>query len=345
MSHANLAIFVPHVGCPNQCSFCNQRSISGQVKAPTPQEVQDICRRGLSQLGQRAPESQIAFFGGSFTAIPRQQMVALLEGAAPFVGKDGFGGIRVSTRPDAVDEEILALLRSYGVCAVELGAQSMVNEVLQRNRRGHTAQQVRQAARLIRAFGMELGLQMMTGLPGDTPQGALYTAKEFVALGPDTVRIYPTVVLEGTDLALWQQEGTYRAPTVQESVPLCATLLDLFEQAGIRVIRVGLHDTETLASGCLGGAYHPAFRELCEGERYWRKIQAQIQALPKIPQRVILLAAPREISKVVGHHRQNLERLAQMGCRAKVVPSPSLTPGMCQVLVEEDVTKVSQTSQ
>ena len=327
MSHANLAIFVPHVGCPNRCSFCNQRTISGQEEVPTPEQVRALCEKGLLQLKRRARESQIAFFGGSFTAIPRPLMCALLEAAAPFVGPEGFSGIRISTRPDAIDEEILALLKRYGVTALELGAQSMDNEVLRRNGRGHTAEQVRQAAALIRSASLELGLQMMTGLPGDSPVGAWETARAFLDLRPDTVRIYPTVVLEGTDLAAWQRDGSYRAMPVEEAVPLCAGLMDLFEEQGVRVIRVGLHASETLQGACIGGAYHPAFRELCEGERYLRKILTQLQ-WQNIPRGAVqILVHPGERSKAVGQRRCNLARLAQLGYQAQVSTDPHLPRG------------------
>ncbi|MCI8497730.1 MAG: radical SAM protein, partial [Clostridiales bacterium] len=207
MKSANVSVFVPHEGCPNQCSFCNQRRISGTVKAPSPQDVERIAKEGLRTLGVRAIDAQLAFFGGSFTAVPRDYMVSLLKAAAPFIGHDGFSGIRISTRPDAVDGETLNILQEYHVDAVELGAQSMDDRVLHLNARGHTAADVEQASRLIRENGFSLGLQMMTGLPGDSDKGAWETARRLASLQPDTMRIYPTLVLEGTPLAEWWREG------------------------------------------------------------------------------------------------------------------------------------------
>lgn len=172
MKHANVAIFVPHNGCPHQCSFCNQRSITGQQVQPTPQDILSAIQVAKSSQNAQIRETEIAFFGGSFTAIERSYMCALLNVAAPFVKDKTFSGIRISTRPDAIDDEILTLLKQYGVTSIELGAQSMDDSVLVHNQRGHTAEQVRTASRLIKSYGFSLGLQMMTGLYGDTVNGA-----------------------------------------------------------------------------------------------------------------------------------------------------------------------------
>ena len=189
MKHANLAFFVPHLGCPQRCSFCDQHAITGGAKQPTPRQVEETCRNAADKLGDNVQNTQIAFFGGSFTAIPQGVMVPLLEAAQKAMAEYGFQGIRCSTRPDAIDRNKLELLARYGVKAVELGAQSMDDRVLRLNRRGHTAAQTVEAAGLIRKFGMELGLQMMTGLYGDTDEAALETAHSFVALVADTARI------------------------------------------------------------------------------------------------------------------------------------------------------------
>ena len=162
MSHSNISIFVPHVGCPHKCAFCDQRTITGKQDIPRASDVQRICRQAIEQI--RDPQNtEIAFFGGSFTAVPRDYMLELLEAAKPFVGDKKFRGIRCSTRPDCIDEEILSLLKDYGVTAIELGAQSMSDKVLEANERGHTAADVKNAAELIKSFGIELGLQMMIG--------------------------------------------------------------------------------------------------------------------------------------------------------------------------------------
>lgn len=195
--HINIALFIPHEGCPHQCSFCNQKSISGALKKPRAADVSAAVETALRTLRTRdCAGAQLAFFGGSFTAIDRAYMRELLDAAQPYLERGQIAGIRVSTRPDAVETDVLSLLKQSGVTAIELGAQSMDDRVLLQNGRGHTAREVESAARRIREMGFELGLQMMTGLPGDTPAGAENTLCQLLSLEPDTMRIYPTIVLE-----------------------------------------------------------------------------------------------------------------------------------------------------
>ncbi len=316
MKHANIAVFVPHNGCPNQCSFCNQRTISGTAKQPSPQDVALACETAMSG-GCDGACVQLAFFGGSFTAIDRSYMLSLLEAAQPYI-KNGFlnGGIRISTRPDFIDDEILTLLREYGVRAVELGAQSMDDRVLSLNKRGHTAADVETASKLIKAYGFELGLQMMTGLYGSDADESFMTARRFIGLEPDTVRIYPTVVLPGTLLAELYLSGEYKVHSLDETVEICSVLLEMFEQAGINVIRLGLHAQQDVCDGYLAGGYHPALRELCEGEIYYRKIGSLLEDKPQ--GRYDVTVSPQEISKAVGQKKKNINRLAERGYVCKV---------------------------
>lgn len=202
-----------------------------QNQAPTPQQVREVCQKAAELRKGKLRDTQLAFFGGSFTAIERGYMLSLLEAAKPFVGEDGFAGIRVSTRPDAINEEILTILKEYHVNAIELGVQSMNDRVLLANKRGHTAQDVVRAAGLIQEFQIELGLQMMTGLYQSTWQDDIDTAKAIAALHPKTVRIYPTITLEGTDLAALYQQGLYQPMSLEDSVKLCSDLLEFFEGA------------------------------------------------------------------------------------------------------------------
>jgi histone acetyltransferase (RNA polymerase elongator complex component) len=308
--HANVAIFVPHLGCPHACSFCNQREIAGTQREPSPEDVRSAARRALADLGPRAAGAEIAFFGGSFTAVERGLMVSLLEAASGFVGPGGFRGIRISTRPDAVGEDILALLRRYGVTAVELGAQSMDDRVLALSGRGHTARDVEDAARRIRAAGFELGLQMMTGLDGDTPAGALRTAERLAACRPDTVRIYPALVLRNTRLADLFRSGAYRPQTLGEAAELCAKLLIFFEEKGIRVIRLGLHAERSLEENLLAGPWHPAFREICEGRVYIERAERALAAAGVRPGGGAVLELPRrDLSKLTGRGGEALREL------------------------------------
>ncbi|WP_306569582.1 elongator complex protein 3 [Faecalispora jeddahensis] len=325
MKHANVAIFVPHAGCPQRCSFCSQNSITGQERLPTPDEVLRTLKTAEENLKEKSRFAEIAFFGGSFTAIDRGDMLALLEAAAPSVRDGVFSGIRISTRPDAIDEEVLELLSRYGVMTIELGAQSMDDSVLQRNRRGHTAQQVRQASRLIRDAGFSLGLQMMTGLWGDTAAGAMQTAWDFAELRPDCVRIYPTVVMKGTELALRYQSGEYVPMGLEETVELCCDLLEFFGEHSIPVIRLGLHSSPEMQRDRVAGPWHPAFRELCESRLFLRRLLAFLEQERILPGRVEIHVSPQWVSKAVGQSRCNLLELSRRGYQARVVPNPSVS--------------------
>ena len=321
MRHGNLAIFVPHVGCPHRCSFCDQGEITGTQSPPTGETVRRLCRQAAAHLAGRRTE--IAFFGGSFTAVDRAYQRELLEAAAPFVQAGAFSGIRVSTRPDAVDEASLALLAAYPVTAVELGAQSMDDGVLARNGRGHTARQVAEGAGRVRDHGFSLGLQMMTGLYGSTPQKDLETARQLAGLAPDTMRVYPTVVLRGTRLAYLWQAGEYRPPNLEEAVELGARLLAFFEEErGIPVIRMGLHAQPSLEQNYLAGPWHPAFRELCQGALLRRRLEAALAGRP--PGRYWLRLDPRAVSKLTGHGGSPLEALKARGYYIKLRPKESL---------------------
>lgn len=321
--HCNVALFVPHAGCPHQCSFCNQRHIANTVNAIAPNEVVSACERALQTMDVVSSDAEIAFFGGSFTAIERETMVALLEAAAPFVRDGRFGGIRVSTRPDAIDEEILSILCNYGVTTVELGAQSMDDFVLRKNRRGHTAQQVEQAAYLIKKAGLRLGLQMMTGLPGDTPEGALRTARLLAALQPDCVRIYPTLIIEHTSLADWYRRGEYRPQSLDEAIELCAQLLAFFEDENhIPVIRLGLHNEEEMTKHCLAGPIHPAFRERCESRLLFSKIRLKLAQ--EDGGKVEISVSPARLSQAIGHKKENVYALQALGYEVQVKADASL---------------------
>ena len=306
--HANIPVFVPHRGCPYQCSFCDQRVISGTEKAPTPREAAEYCRRAFAELPARFKTAEIAFFGGSFTAIPREEMTAFLEAVQPLRREPRFGGIRISTRPDAIDEEILDILESYGVRAIELGAQSLYNKVLEANGRGHTAEDVRRAARRIRERGFSLGLQMMTGLYQSTPEMDWETGLGLAGLEPETVRIYPTVVFPGTSLARLMEAGMYRPPALPETVELCARLLELFWEWDIRVIRLGLHGEAGVAQKALGGCFHPALGELCRSRLLLRKILAKLAEEQK-GERPVVLVRPELLSQALGQRRENLLEL------------------------------------
>lgn len=317
MKHINVALFVVHKGCPHMCSFCNQRSISGSQKDITSDDVHSAVKIAVESLSEnQAAGGEIAFFGGSFTMVEREYMLSLLEAAYGYVEKGIFKGIRISTRPDGIDGEICGILKKYGVTAVELGAQSLDDRVLMLNDRGHTAEQVETACRMLKEYGFEVGLQMMTGLYGSEDSDSLETAEKIIDLAPATVRIYPTVVLKGTRLYELMKSGVFTPKGVDETVDLCARLIEMFENAGIKVIRVGLHSGGGVEEGYAGGAYHPALRELCEGRLYYNRALKLLKNYES--GRYILGVNPKEISKMTGQKKENLIRLREKGFECTV---------------------------
>ncbi len=286
---------------------------------PQEQDIDNAVNTAVNTMGNDTSLSEIAFFGGSFTAIDRDYMLRLLSTAYKYVQSGVVKGIRISTRPDAISEEILDILAMYGVTTIELGAQSMLDSVLTANHRGHTAAAVCLAAELIKSRGFSLGLQMMTGLYTDTDEGAVYTAKEFINLNPDCVRIYPTVVLEGTLLADYYRSGKYIPQSVDSAVELCARLLKMFREQNIPVIRLGLHAVDERE--LVGGAWHPSFGELCES----RIMLERIKACVKKGKSYIVAVSPRNVSKAIGNKRMNITTLEKEGIRIKVVADSDLS--------------------
>ena len=284
--------------------------------------MKDAVETAIHSLKDNTKDAEIAFFGGSFTAIDREYMVSLLEAAVPYI--DRFRGIRISTRPDAIDEEILGILKDYHVTAIELGAQSMDDQVLAMNERGHSADDVRRAARMIREYGFELGLQMMTGLYGSCDERDRYTAQEFVKLYPATVRIYPTIVMKGTRLGELYRAGLYEPQDLHSAVELCAELMQAFLRHDIKIIRVGLHDTPTLRRDMLAGPYHSAFRELCESRIMYDRLTKLLTDKPEGLYRVAV--NPRSRSKLSGQKKSNLLALRERGYILEITEDERLEP-------------------
>ena len=288
---------------------------------PNANDVKNTIEKAINSLKENSVNAEIAFFGGSFTAINREYMLSLLEATKPYI--DSFKGIRVSTRPDYIDEEVLLLLKDYKVTAIELGAQSMCDEVLSYNDRGHSAQSVIRASQLIKKHGFSLGLQMMTGLYKSTIDKDMKTAKAFVDIKPDTVRIYPTVIMKNTKLETLYNDGVYTPYSFEDTVDLCADLLRLFECNGISVIRLGLHYSDTLQKDMIAGAYHPAFRELCESKIMLDKV---LQLLNNKDRNLVyeLMVAPSCVSKLIGNNKSNIKRLNDLGYNIKIIQETSV---------------------
>lgn len=305
---AIIPVFVPHAGCPHMCVFCNQRRISGAVMPATGEDVRAAILEGLARAKNDTPPT-LAFYGGSFTAIPLKEQEELLGAALPFLRGGELADIRLSTRPDAIDAETLHRLRHYGVRTVELGVQSMDEEVLRLSERGHTAEDAERAAKMVKAAGFELILQMMTGLPGDTPEKSLETAKRFVELAPDGVRIYPTVIIRDTPLYDMWRSGLYKEHTVEDAVALCAEIAEIFDAARIPIVRLGLNPTDELSGGdAVAGAYHPALGELVLARRYLSRERVFLTAADRGVD--VVFAVPRgRTSAATGHKRANVEAL------------------------------------
>lgn len=314
--HSNISIFVPHVGCPHKCAFCDQRTITGEEKLPHAEDVWRSCTRALGEVSD-PDDTEIAFFGGSFTAIPREYMTELLDEAKKFVGKGRFKGIRISTRPDCINDEILAILKDSGVTAIELGAQSMCDDVLLKNERGHSAQDVFDAARLIRSYGFELGLQLMVGLWGSDMEKERQSMEAIISIRPDTVRIYPVVILRGTRLGELFLSGEYLPMEFDDVVGLCAEMIERFEAENIRVIKCGLHASEFVEKDMVGGFYHPAFRELCESLIYRRLFEQETDRV-KGCKEAHFSVDRRELSKALGQKRSNVIYFESKGIRLRV---------------------------
>ena len=331
MKKYNVGLFVPHAGCPNQCSFCNQKSISGQQGQITEEDVKNAAETALkSSAGNNG---EIAFFGGSFTAIDRDYMIRLLSAAKVYIDKKLFSGIRISTRPDKIDEEICDILKRYNVTSVELGCQSMNDEVLKMNKRGHTSEDVVNATNLLKKYGFEVGHQMMTGLYGSDYEKDLDTARKIIDLKPDTVRIYPTIVLEGTKLCELYKTGEYKVMSGDETVSLCAELLEMFYENNIRVIRTGLHSGGNVEEGYIAGFYHPAFKELCESEIYYKKVLSELEKEKIQEGRINIYVPDGAVSAVVGQKKCNTEKLRLKGYLPKFTVDETL--GRYEVRVKE----------
>lgn len=305
----NIPIFVPHRGCPFDCVFCNQKRITGIHTDVTREDVSRIIEEYLNTLPKNNRIIEAAFFGGSFTGIPIEEQTKLLSEAQKYIKSGDIDGIRLSTRPDYITEEILDNLKNHGVTTIELGVQSMDNDVLKAANRGHTREDVIKAVNMIKKYQFTLGLQMMTGLPSDTDEKSLYTADEIIALKPDIVRIYPTLTIKDTFLEKMYNGGKYVPQTLPEAVELAKKLLLKFEKENINVIRIGLQSTDEISENgsVVAGPVHSSFRELVESSIYFDIIKNSLNGKNVV--KADIFVNPKEISKAVGNRRSNIERI------------------------------------
>ena len=304
MKSSVIPVFIPHLGCPNECIFCNQRRIAAP-KIPSAEEVKELIEQGL----EHSENPQISFYGGSFTCIDVALQEEYLKTAYEFVKDGRADSVRISTRPDAIDECVIDRLKKYGVKTVELGAQSMDDEVLSVAKRGHTSLDTEKSSKLIKSSGLELILQIMPGLPASNPQKDIETAKKVASLKPDGVRIYPVCVIRDTVLCDMFERGEYQPLTPESAAELCAEIWDVFIDKDIPIIRTGLNPTEELSNGaCVGGAYHPAMGQLVRSQWLFNKACTLIEK-HRGEDRLIISVQKGKLSDMRGQKNANMEKL------------------------------------
>mgnify|MGYP004502999413 CR=1 FL=1 len=313
-----IPIFVPHLGCPNDCVFCNQKSISGQQKMITKDDVKETIEFYLKNIKDKDAKKEVAFFGGSFTGIETEKQEELLKTAYEYIKEGKIDSIRVSTRPDYIDKQKLKLLKKYKVETIELGVQSANDYILKKSNRGHTFEDVKKASKLIRWYRFKLGHQMMVGLPESTRIDEINTAKELIKLKPKMVRIYPVLVIKNTRLEKEYLTGEYTPLTVVQAVEISKEIVKLFNKKGIEIIRIGLQNTDTITdpnqegSEVVAGPYHPAFRQLVESGLWYDTILEKIKQLNVKVKKVQVTVNPQDANNVIGHKRENIEKLKDM---------------------------------
>ncbi len=305
--HVVIPVFVPHKGCPFDCIYCNQKLISGQINEMSIEKMREIIERILSTAGENMIE--IGFYGGSFTGIEKEQQLRFLEAANVYINEGRVESIRLSTRPDYINREILDYLWKYNVRTIELGVQSLDEKVLELSLRGHTTDDVLKASALVKEYGFSLGIQTMTGLPGSSPETETATAEKVAGLKPDIVRIYPTLVIKDTYLERMYREGKFKPQSLEEAVGICSRILEIYENNGINVIRIGLQPTDTINEDMdvIAGPFHPAFRQLVESRLALQKMEREINS-GKISEgsSIAIYTGEKNISNVTGQKKTNI---------------------------------------
>lgn len=342
MAHKNIPVFIPHLGCPNTCVFCNQRSISGKMSFDA-RSVLAIIENALKTVDPKKDEAEIAFFGGSFTGIDRNDMIYLLSCAKGYIDEGRVKSIRLSTRPDYIDKEILEILKLYGVKNIELGIQSLSDKVLKHSKRGHSAEDSERACRLIKEYGFNLVGQMMLGLPSSTLEDELMTAKRLCELSVDAVRIYPTAVFSSTELDEMMKNGDYTPLTVDEGAERSAEILMLIEKYGVPCIRCGLQAQENLSDSSVvtSGAYHPAFGSIAFGKVMKKATIAELEknkfVIPEYPRQLRFAVAPKRVFDASGYKKENkLFFLKNYNIHVKFIGDKSLNGYECRLLTGKE---------
>ena len=308
----------------------------------TAKDVKETIEYYLKNFKDNHKYVEVAFFGGSFTAIDKEKQIELLEAAQEYINTKLVNSIRVSTRPDAIDKEILKRMKKYHVKTIELGVQSTNNYILNRCKRGHTGEDVKKASKLIRRFGFVLGHQMMVGLPESTKQDEINTAKELIKLKPKIVRIYPVLVIKDTQLADEYERGEYTPLTVGQAVERCKEIVKLFNKNKINVIRIGLQNTEEISdpstekSSVVAGPYHPAFRQLVESSMWYEAIVNKIKKVNAKVKKVKIIANDININNIIGHGKENILKLKEVyDVDVVIEKSEKIKPGKFELEILE----------
>lgn len=310
-----IPIFVPHLGCKKCCTFCNQRTISGEKKQVTLNDVTNTIEYYLANFKDNNKYVEVVFLGGNFTAIEREKQEELLLAVQPYIKSKKVDSIRISTRPDAIDKSILKMLKKYHVRTIELGVESSNNYILARCKRGHGFEDVIKASKLIRLYGFNLGHQIMVGLPDSSEKDDIQTAKDSIKLKPKMVRIYPVLVIKGTELEEEYKKGDFTPLTVLQAVERSKEIVKLFNHKHIKIIRVGLQNTDTITevskkeSEVVSGPYHPAFGQLVEDAIWYEKIVEKIKKINAKVIRVEIETNPQNINNIIGHEKENINKL------------------------------------
>jgi len=332
-----IPLFVPHMGCPHQCVFCNQTSITGREGSKLPPgQVRERIAQFFGFKGAHRSTVEIAFYGGSFLGLPASYRAALLKEAQTFVEKGEVNSIRFSTRPDTVTTHALAQVAHYAVGTIEVGAQSMDDKVLALSQRGHTAADTRQAVKLLKAHGLKVGVQIMPGLPGATYDSILETGQKVAKLRPDFVRIYPTVVVKNTALEKWYKAGTFTPLGLADAVEVTKRLYLLFNDWGIQVTRMGLQPSGSLLEEgtVVAGPFHPAFGHLVLSAVFFDRAARTLESEPGLSKRIALKVSPSDVSRLIGQKKENVSRLIQRFRleRLQVLPDPAVPEGAVKVV-------------
>lgn len=316
-----LPFFIPMEGCPYRCIYCDQVAISGHDASPKAEDI----REALA-CWQKDSHSELAFYGGSFTCLPRERQLYYLDAAAEAVAEGSIGGIRISTRPDAIDEEICRFLREHGVITVELGVQSFDDRVLRLTRRGYDGERAKAACRAVVKSGLRLGVQLMTGLPGDEPRLDTDSVRDAAKLGAELLRIYPTLVLENTPLAQMYKAGEYAPQKLDEAVDTAAAMCALANAFGMTLIRVGLNPSPDVEAALVAGPYHPAFGGLVKEQLKQKQLAELLGNIKK--DTVAALFFPRsELPLIFGHQRRAMQKLALRYPSLALIPDDGLPAG------------------